>query len=392
MKVQFVLAPLIVTPYTTNMTTAVEKMTGTTEETGRLSTRQLLEKIPNYPCLYRHSVNQTYYGIKKTGGKRKEHSLETVDRKIAERKLKAWVSDLDKIDTEVEKTTLAQLLDKFVITRQGKSESTTTTEQGIIKNLKAHFKQDVNIRVSRIRPSMLDIWLSTLEPNLKSTSYNRYTLFLKQLFDLAVNDRIIAESPHLRLQKGWKRPEKPKRHVPTKDQFEAIVENIRAQTQNADAEQSANFIEFLGLAGLGQAEASSLTWGDVNWTRGELSVRRHKTRALFYPPVYPDLKPLLEKLYASYSTPPKPETLVFKIHDARKALTNACKRLGFPHFTQRSVRAFLIRRLWQAKIDVKLIAKWQGHVDGGRLILSTYTEVFGDNDADYVKAELAKLS
>ncbi len=42
-------------------------------------------------------------------------------------------------------------------------------------------------------------------------------------------------------------------------------------------------------------------------------------------------------------------------------------------------------------MDVKLIAKWQGHNDGGRLILNTYTEVFGDNDADYVSAELAKV-
>jgi hypothetical protein len=47
--------------------------------------------------------------------------------------------------------------------------------------------------------------------------------------------------------------------------------------------------------------------------------------------------------------------------------------------------------LWQAKVDVKLISKWQGHQDGGRLILNTYTEVFGDNDDEYIKAELAKV-
>ena len=172
------------------------------------------------------------------------------------------------------------------------------------------------------------------------------------------------------------------------------MDNIRAQKQNVEAEESASFIEFLGLAGLGQAEASSLTWGDVDWTtgqHGQLAVRRHKTKALFFPPIYPHLKPFLQRLHASCATPPAPTTPLFKIHDARKALTNACKRLGFPRFTQRSIRAYLIRRLWQAKVDVKLIAKWQGHNDGGRLILTTYTEVFGDNDADYVSAELAKV-
>jgi len=108
-------------------------------------------------------------------------------------------------------------------------------------------------------------------------------------------------------------------------------------------------------------------------------------------PIYAHLKPLLQKMLARYKAPPTPETKIFTISDARKSLANACKRLGFPHFTQRSIRAYLIRRLWQSKVDIKLIAKWQGHNDGGRLILSTYTEVFGDNDADYIKAELAKV-
>ena len=118
----------------------------------RQSTRQLLIKIPNYPCLYRHSVNDTYYGQKMFGGKRKEHSLATTDRKIAERKLKAWIADLDKTDSEAEKTTLSQLIERFVLVRQGKSDSTKTTEQGIINNLKADWKHNFDIRVSRIRP------------------------------------------------------------------------------------------------------------------------------------------------------------------------------------------------------------------------------------------------
>jgi hypothetical protein len=50
-------------------------------KTPRLSTRQLLGKIPNVPGLYRHTINGTYYGIKKISGKRKEHSLDTTDRK-----------------------------------------------------------------------------------------------------------------------------------------------------------------------------------------------------------------------------------------------------------------------------------------------------------------------
>lgn len=227
----------------------------------RPSTRQLLDKIPNVPCLYRHSVNNTYYAIKKWAGKRKEHSLDTTDRKIAERKLKKWISDFDKIDFEAEKTTLAQLLEKFTLTRSGMSKSTINTESGIIKSLKSNWKHGLDIRASQIRPSMLDEWLAKVEPHLKNSSYNRYTLFLKQLFEIALADKMISESPYPILRKSWKRPQKPIRHVPTDEQFQSIVASIRGQKENVQSEESANFIEFLGLAGLGQAEGRSLTWG-----------------------------------------------------------------------------------------------------------------------------------
>ena len=56
------------------------------------------------------------------------------------------------------------------------------------------------------------------------------------------------------------------------------------------------------------------------------------------------------------------------------------------------IRQCLILRLWKAGVDKKLIAKWQGHQDGGQLIMDTYTEVFGDDDAQYERQQLAKLA
>lgn len=357
----------------------------------RLSTRQLLIKIPNHSCLYRHKTNKTYYGIKKHRGKRKEHSLETKDRKLAERKLKVWIKNLDTIDAEAEKTTLAQLLEKFQMIRKGASKSTTDTEQGIIKKLKATWAYGLDIRVSKIRPSMLDQWLAQHERELMNSSYNRYALFLKQLFEVAVDDRMITESPLARMKKTWKRPQTPVRLIPTQEQFEAIVKSIRAQELNGKAAESSDFIEFMGRAGLGQAEASSITLDDIDWEQSRIRVRRRKTDQLFYVPIYAHLKPLLKKLCKRFPPPAPRNQKLFQIKDARKALTNACKRLGLQHYSQRNIRQALIRRLWQSGVDYKLIAKWQGHQDGGKLILGTYTEVFGSNDESYEESQLAKI-
>src|SRR3954454_14220761 len=64
-------------------------------------------------CLYRDTKTGRYWARKKVKGRHKEHSLDTTDRKIAERRLKEWIANLEKVDTEVEKTTLEQLIARF---------------------------------------------------------------------------------------------------------------------------------------------------------------------------------------------------------------------------------------------------------------------------------------
>jgi len=94
-----------------------------------------LGKIPNAQCLYRHTLNGIYYASKKVRGKRKEKSLQTTDRKIAERKLKQWLKDLEKVDAVAGRTTLAELIRKFEAAREGKAEQTKSTDRSILKAL-----------------------------------------------------------------------------------------------------------------------------------------------------------------------------------------------------------------------------------------------------------------
>jgi integrase len=360
----------------------------------RKSTRQLLKKIKGVQWLYRHSVNDTYYAQKKINGKRKEHSLGTPDRKIAERRLKVWIANLAEVDSGAEKMTLAVLLEKFKEANQGKARKTKQTNESIINRFKATWSHGLGIRVSQIRTSQLNTWLAAHESRLKNSSYNRYTAFLRQLFEIAVADRVIAanQNPYNGVKTKWKRPQKPQRNVPTEEQFQRIVESIRSQRLSDSAEGTADFVEFLGRAGLGQAEASSLTWADIDWNESQIAIKRQKTGTRFFVPFYFQLEPLLKRLYAKCQQPVDPAEKVFRIRDAKKALTSACKRLGFPHFSQRNLRQVLIRELWQKGIDRKLIAQWQGHRDGGKLIMDTYTEVFCDDDASYRREQLKKLA
>jgi len=89
-------------------------------------------------------------------------------------------------------------------------------------------------------------------------------------------------------------------------------------------------------------------------------------------PIFPQLRPLLEKLHRGRQSD---DGAVFAIRDAKKALAGACRRLKLPNFGHRSFRRMFITRAIEKGIDVKVIAEWQGHRDGGKLILDTYSHV-----------------
>jgi integrase len=146
---------------------------------------------------------------------------------------------------------------------------------------------------------------------------------------------------------------------------------VRSQPFNADAQDSADFLEFMGLAGLGQAELANMKREHIDLESGRIQVYRLKTATPFSIPVFPQVRSLLERLCQGK----KPHQHIFANRQARKALTNACKRLGYSAYTQRSLRRMFITRAIELGVDVKVIAQFQGHKDGGKLILDTYSHV-----------------
>ena len=318
------------------------------------------------PCLYRYR-NGTYYARFKSGGKEIRCSLETTDRKLAERNLTTKKDDQSQIDRSQGKLTLAELCDRYLKTVQHQKPRTIERKTFIVRRIKTDWPTGQLTQLGKIKPSDADLWLSRYR--FGSASRNLHISCLKELFNSAVRDRIITVSPaaHLRYAKR----EKPIRLTPTFEQFKAIVADVRAQLLNADAWDSADFLEFLGLAGLGQAEAGSLTPADIDLAAGQIITYRHKTSTGFAIPIFPQVRPLLERLYEGKAH----DERVFKILDAKKALTGACRRLGYPPFSQRSLRRMFITRAIERGVDIKVIAEWQGHRDGGKLILDTYSHV-----------------
>jgi integrase len=335
-------------------------------------------------CLYR--LNGWYYARFKRNGKEIKQSLRTKGWVTAKRELKRVMEEQGQLDPSLAKLTLAQLCDRYLETLSGLKPKTLKQKTSVVEKIKKHWPTGKTVQVAKIKPTECDRWLARYRSDSCSgkrgfgiASRNFYVQVLKEVFDVAVCDKVIAASPARQRANDARQRErlrymkrgKPIRRTPTWEQFQAIVESIRSQVFNHDADESADFVEFLGLAGLGQAEASALEWPDINWQGGQIITFRHKTSEGFAVPLFPQLRPLLERRYAQRAG----DDRVFKIKDAKRAIAAACKRLKMPAYSHRSFRRMFITRAIELGIDVKTIADWQGHKDGGKLILDTYSHV-----------------
>jgi integrase len=319
-------------------------------------------------CLYRYSSNGVYYARFESGGKEIRRSLRTTDRASAQRAL-AWLKqERDEIDPTQGKLTIAELCDRYSATVQHQKPKTIERKALIIQRIKTQWPTGRLTQVAKVKPSHVDHWISRYR--FGPHSRNLHMACIKDIFDMAVRDGIISRSPaaHLRRVK----PPKPIRATPSSEEFKAIVENIRSQKYNGhDAQESADFVQFLGLAGLGKAETAALRQSDIDWERETITTFRHKTKSGFAIPIYPQLKPLLLRRRRDDA----PNELVFKIDNAKKAIANACRRLNLPQYSHISFRRMFITRAIERGVDVKVVAEWQGHKDGGKLILDTYSHV-----------------
>lgn len=318
--------------------------------------------------LYRYDPSGQYFARVRFRGKLYRRKLGTNDLDLAKRKLRAFKDDLGRTDASKGNTSFAAVLDAYAATLTG-ADKTIEDKRCIIGKLKQTWFGVDSLPLRTVKPSQVTAWLSKQYGHLSAAAYNAALSVIRGACDLAVRDKIIIESPAFGLT--YRKRKKPIRPTPTFEQFKLIVANIRAQKFNRDAEESGEFVEFLGLAGLGQAEAASITRADVDEDAGRVIVYRHKTGEGFAVPIYPQLRPLIEKLCKGK----KHNERLFTINQARKALANACKRLGFPPFTHRSLRRMFITRAIEKGVDIKVIAEWQGHKDGGKLILQTYSHV-----------------
>jgi integrase len=344
------------------------------------------KKVKGVSSLYRYYSRSgkagSFYMIAKIGGVLKKECLETRDLEFAKKKIldrKKWLKG------KKGERTLIQLACDF--------KAATTKNQKHAQWVINHLQHCAfaNQNVQKITKDEIARFIKSL--NLGNRSTNLFFERLKAVFDWGVPD-FIQENPmsETKYRKQVRRKViRKKPNAPTFDEFEQIVNCIRNQKYSDTAEDSSDVVNYLGLAGQGVAEANALDWSHVNFSGKlpKISVQRKKTGEFYTFPIFPKLMVFMRDLHSRRGKPSGGK--VFKIKNPKKAIDSACKNLNFKHYTARNIRSMTVNEQIRSGISAKTIAKWQGHQDGGVLIMKVYSEVFSENDLDHEISEVEKL-
>ena len=118
-----------------------------------------------------------------------------------------------------------KLVERFLDSRQVKAKHTRDNDSAFANTLRSSFPMRTAAR--NVRTGDILGWLNkqATSRKWKARTFNHYRLWLKQIFDLAVADRLITRDEHPFIGRLIKRQrlDRVVRNIPTADQFAAIV-------------------------------------------------------------------------------------------------------------------------------------------------------------------------
>jgi len=343
-------------------------------------------------CLWRHQ-SLKYYAIVRVGGKQIKRSLKTKDLGLAKRKLRKFREKVERVGGLGKSMRFGELADLWLASVKARqAPNTYRTTKGIVGELKRHF--DVK-EAGSITVRDVDEWkskrTSVLTRHGRTISPRRYNYELETLRQIS---RYGIEVIHCMMDDptlGQKRQKHTptKRLAPTKVEFQAIVEALRAEPKAHVPGGASDLVELLAYTGVRVGSVPFMTWDCIDWSRKQMKLFNTKLRRWYHLPLFPALKDFLKTLRQRTPNALATSRLI-AINDAKKALGHACERAGTPRYTHHCLRHFLATNAVEEGVDFKVIAGWLDHSDGGFLVAKTYGHLRAEHSAEMAKRMVFK--
>lgn len=213
-------------------------------------------------------------------------------------------------------------------------------------------------------------WAETHRRKYSATRYNGCVDVMRNIFEVAIKRGLRVDNPFKNIPKAAVKPKTL--CLPTQEQFQKILHFLDTHPRRR---QAAIVVRFMAFSGMRLDEAGRVTPAMVEANQFNLpaSVVKGKKVARSVP-ILGEMRPLLDKLLADYKANGKKGPLL-PCRDPSKSLETCCKLAGATVITNHDLRHLFATRCLESGVDVKTVASWLGHVDGGSLLLKTYAHL-----------------
>ncbi len=212
--------------------------------------------------------------------------------------------------------------------------------------------------VTSVTPLECLRWSGTLK--YAATRFNAIIGVLKYIFETAVKEGCIKSNPADCVERITVHIKPPK--LPSHEQFRKIIAYLEA---SPESRRAVRLVKFLAYSGMRIGEARKLTREDI--TEHGIRVSDAKNGEDAFVPILPEMAELIKTLPV--------EGPLFRIKNPRKALRNACHSAGTAPLTNHQLRHLFATRCIECGVDIKTVAEWLRHKDGGALALKRYSHV-----------------
>lgn len=178
---------------------------------------------------------------------------------------------------------------------------------------------------------------------------------LRGIFKTAIEAGACLHDPTRKVERAEIKIEAP--HLPDSDTFKKMLKTLDGHGRKLPA---AFTVRLLAYTGLRINEARHLAPEDVDLERGWITARVTKNGEVRRIPIIEEARPVLQQFIEG----------AFVI-DPRRALRTVSGKTMTPH----DLRHLFATRCLESGVDVRTVAGWLGHKDGGALLLKRYAHL-----------------
>lgn len=236
-----------------------------------------------------------------------------------------------------------------------------------------------DLRLGSITSDACLAWASAYRKRIHGTRFNNTVDSLRHILDIGKEAGAIT-GPNPAAVIGKAKVTAKRLELPTREQFPLIVAAVR-QSGAWCAADCGDLVEFLAFSGCRITEAGNVKWSDIDGKAGSIRIhgnedngtKNWESRSV---PILPAMQDLLDRLSTRDRIPRDPlrrgKNFVLNVTECRKALQNACEKVGAKRISHHDLRHLFTTRAIECGCDIPTLSRWLGHKDGGALLMKTY--------------------